>query len=70
MGVPAFFRWLSSRNPSIILNAQENDEDWEDPENDPTSNINPEVDNLYLDLNGIIHPCCHPENKSVPPPVT
>lgn len=54
MGVPAFFRWLSKKYPSIVVQC------------DDGVKGEYHFDNLYLDMNGIIHPCSHPENK--PPP--
>jgi len=54
MGVPAFFVWLIERYPNIIRDVKP----WEDEA------IKGGVDNLYLDFNGIIHPCCHPEDGS------
>ncbi|CAH8643852.1 unnamed protein product [Schistosoma intercalatum] len=73
MGVPAFFRWLSMKYPSIVTHCAEKrgailDDDGNRSPID-TSEPNPngeEFDNLYLDMNGIIHPCTHPENKPAP----
>uniref|UniRef100_A0A061R927 5'-3' exoribonuclease 1 n=1 Tax=Tetraselmis sp. GSL018 TaxID=582737 RepID=A0A061R927_9CHLO len=51
MGVPKFFRWLSERYPRLSQFV--------------TTNSTPEIDNLYLDMNGIIHSCTHGNDPSV-----
>ena len=71
MGVPTFFRWVSEKYPKIIVPAVEQDSEVimgvEKPVDATESNPNGyEFDILYLDMNGIIHPCTHPEEGAAP----
>ncbi|CAN0916898.1 5'-3' exoribonuclease 3 [Linum grandiflorum] len=66
MGVPSFYRWLVMKYPNIIVKAQIQQED-----DSSVPNGFDQFDNLYLDMNNIIHPCFHPDDPSHPfPPTT
>eukprot|EP01039_Chlorochromonas_danica_P005892 gene5892-6488_t len=47
MGIPKFFRWAGDRYPAILSRPLHEEEPC------------PFVDNLYLDMNGVIHNCSH-----------
>jgi len=74
MGVPAFYRWLSEKYPRIVEDVVEERVQLASscgsvrvPFDGTAANPSGlEADNLYIDMNGIIHPCSHPENGPQP----
>ncbi|KAJ1274065.1 hypothetical protein BS78_05G034600 [Paspalum vaginatum] len=67
MGIPYFYKWAVKKYPSIVSAAKEGAEEG------PDGII---YDNLYLDMNFIIHNCFHPKDQAYthihvcPPPMT
>lgn len=50
--IPQFYRWISERYPKINQVVTD-------------SALLPEFDHLYLDMNGIIHGCTHPNHMDL-----
>lgn len=62
MGVPSFYRWLVNKYPNVVVDAIDSNALPDQQANSQNPN-GIEFDNLYLDMNGIIHPCFHPDDN-------
>ena len=73
MGVPAFFAWLMRKYPDALTDlpaapqAAAGGAAAGEAREGARALAGWYCDNLYLDMNGIIHPCCHPEGGKPQP---
>jgi len=70
MGVPGFIFWLQTKILDAMKRNSRNDMTvlLPIPSNDILVEkvIGKQIDNFYIDLNGLIHPCCHPQVGTPP----
>ncbi len=72
MDVPSFFCWLTKKYPKVVTDVTEErpievNGEWLPLDLTQANPNHLETDNLYLDMNGIIHPSsCHPEDGEAP----
>ena len=68
MGVPGFFGWLVQHCRNCLVTARQPGSEVTDEQREKNPNdvklSRTQMDCLYLDMNGIIHPCCHPDTDS------
>eukprot|EP00917_Polyrhabdina_sp_WS-2016_P032642 GHVP01069579.1.p1 GENE.GHVP01069579.1~~GHVP01069579.1.p1 ORF type:complete len:663 (+),score=127.45 GHVP01069579.1:1789-3777(+) len=65
MGIPMFFRWIVEKYPKTVTPVKEEKVEIETffKKDNPNGM---EIDNLYIDMNGIVHNCSHPEGRKQP----
>lgn len=71
MGIPTYTRWLCRKYPKILQNVpedeQHNAQTGELPDPRRPNPLGYEIDNFYIDMNGIIHDCSHGSDLDIIP---
>eukprot|EP00923_Selenidium_pygospionis_P041694 GHVN01072360.1.p1 GENE.GHVN01072360.1~~GHVN01072360.1.p1 ORF type:complete len:720 (+),score=65.27 GHVN01072360.1:1819-3978(+) len=65
MGIPSFFRWITTKYKKTVVRVVEEKGDYDMFVKRPNPN-GIEFDNFYIDMNGVVHNASHPEGKKAP----